>query len=303
MNHESRIAELIRAGDSQPVGIPDLDEIRRRGRRSRTLRRAGYAGGVAALAVVIGAPVVVQSASDDGGGSAVDVAGGPQVAPNDPPPASDPQFRIEYGLSDPLGPDDPGAEYVLSPSAAPEFDAALGEIVDLGHGLYGPYEPDRGRLWAQRTEMVSGEQRAYLFLGDRHNGHYYAGEDPTRRNIAEPGPWGSLSIRWFFVPTKPYGQNPDWERDDPFAALFTVYHGDGVASARWERADGSTVPLQSSTNVLPGSTVLWGRTAADDIDTTGTVRLYDHNGDQIAACTLAQCGVPWTDQSYGGSLP
>jgi hypothetical protein len=300
MRDESRFVEMIRQGDGRPVGGPDLDEIRRRGRRRRTLRRGGYAVGVAALAVAIGAPVVVQGTAGDGGTPAVDVADDPGIGlSSDPPPASDPQFRIEYGASDPLETDDPGAEYVLAPTDGPRFDAALGEVVDLGYGLYGPYEPDRGRLWAQRTEMVSGDQRTYLFLGDRDNGRYYADEDAHRRNIAEPGPWGSLSIRWFLVPTKPYAQDPDWEQDDPFMALFVVYHGDGVASARWERSDGSTVPLRTSTNVLRGSTVMWGRTRPDDTDIAGAVKLYDDNGGQIAACTLAQCGVPWTDQSYG----
>jgi hypothetical protein len=298
MSDEARIVELIREGDGRSVGVANLDEIRRRGRRLRTARRVGYTVAAAVVAMAIGAPIVAQGPGG-GGDPAGSVAGGPNIAV-DPPPASDPRFRIEYGAADPLGPDDQGAEYVLAPSAGPDFDAAIGDIVDLGYGLYGPYEPDRGRLWAQRTEMVSGDRRTYLFLGDRDNGHYYADEDAHRRNIVEPGPWGPLNIRWFFVPTKPYERDPDWARDDPFTGLFVVYPGHGVASADWVRSDGTRIPLQASTDIVPGATVLWGRTAADDTDTTGAVVVSGPGGEVLAACALRQCGLAWTDQSYGG---
>jgi hypothetical protein len=298
MSDEARIVELIREGDGRSVGAANLDEIRRRGRRLRAARRVGYTGAAVALAMAIGAPIVAQGpGGDDPAGS---VAADPTIEVARPP-ASDPQFRIEYGPGDPLGPGDSGAGYVLAPSAGPNFDAAIGDIVDLGFGLYGPYEPDRGRLWAQETEMVSGDQRTHLFLGDRDSGRYYADEDSHRRNIVESGPWGPLNIRWFFVPTKQYGANPDWARDDPFTALFVVYPGHGVASATWVRSDGTRIPLQSSTDVVPGATVLWARTGADDTDTTGEVVVSGADGDVLAACALRQCGFAWTDQSYGGT--
>jgi hypothetical protein len=298
MSDEARIVELIREGDGRSVGAANLDEIRRRGRRLRTLRRVGYTGAAVAVAMAIGAPIVAQG---PGGGDrpAGSVAGSLNITET-PPTASDPRFRIDYSADNRLGPDDPGAEYVLATSAGPDFDAAIGDVVDLGYGLYGPYKPDRGRLWAQRTEMVSGDQRTYLFLGDRFDGHYYADEDDHRRNIAEPGPWGPLNIRWFLVPTKPYQREPDWTQDDPFTALFVVYPGHGVASAKWVRSDGTEIPLHSSTDVVPGATVLWGRTGADDTDTTGRIVVSGADGDEIASCTLHQCGLPWTDQSYGG---
>lgn len=306
MIDDTRLENLLRKGDAWPVPAPDLREIRRRGRRQRTVRRTGYAGAVAALAVAVAVPLALQGPGQGGGDepqAASDPRLGSVIGTDDSPPASDPRFRIEYGSADPLDPDDPGAEYVLDPSAAPDLDAALGTVVDLGFGLYGPGEPDRGRLWAQQSEMVSGDHRTYVFLGDRDGGRYYAHEDPHRRNIAESGPWGSLNVRWFFVPTKSYVRDPVWLRDAPFTALFAVYRGDGVDRARWVREDGSSLSLELVTDVVPGATVVWGRTGAGDTNTTGAIELYDRAGDLIAECDLAQCGVPWMDQSYGGPLP